>query len=50
MKGLSERLFTPQNSFNYIVLAFELLGLHLIDADSAVRIDNVNIQISAVRE
>jgi hypothetical protein len=41
---------TFQNSFNYVVPAFELLEQNFVNADSTVRIDNVNIELSAVPE
>jgi len=41
---------TFQNSFNYVVPAFELLEQNFVNADSTVRIDNVSIQLSAVPE
>ena len=41
---------TFQSSFNHVVPTFELLEQNQINADSTVRIDNVNIELSAVPE
>jgi hypothetical protein len=39
---------TFQNSFNYVVPAFELLEQNQVNADSTVRIDNVTIDAASV--
>lgn len=41
---------TFQNSFNYVVPAFELFEQNFINADSSVRIDNVTVTATVVPE
>jgi hypothetical protein len=42
--------FGFQNTFTYVIPTFELFEQNFVNADSTVRIDNVNIQVSAVPE